>query len=90
MNLTTEQLSFLARLAKTPDGRLLVGILQAKLVVRDTDLRKQTGEHVFRAQGRSLELAELIDDITQAEQRLTRSQATPRASRPVVSNWEPR
>lgn len=73
MRLTSTQLQFLARVATTPDGKVLVDLLQARLRDRDAKLRASTGEEVFREQGRALELAELIDDFTQAQQRLERA-----------------
>lgn len=79
MHLSSDDLAFLARFNKTPDGQYLLRLLQAKLVERDQMLRKATGEEVHRAQGRALELDELIADITTAQQKLTPSR------RPVTS-----
>ena len=59
--------------------RYLLRLLQAKLAERDQALRSSTGEEVYRFQGRALELAELIGDITKAQQKLTRN------VRPVTS-----
>lgn len=73
MRLNNTQLQFLARVATTPDGKVLVDLLQARLRERDAKLRASTGEEVFREQGRALELAELIDDFAQAQQRLERA-----------------
>lgn len=73
MQLSRPQLEFLARLARSPDGQLLLQILQAKQAECDAGLRTASGEEVFRKQGRAVEISELIADITQAEQRLTRS-----------------
>lgn len=73
MHLSGEQLAFLARFSKTPDGRFLLGVLQAKLAEREQKLRSAVGEEVYRTQGRALELDELIADIIKAEQKLTRS-----------------
>ena len=73
MRLSNEQLQFLARLNKAPEGQLLLGILRAKLQERDSELRTKTGEEVYRAQGRASEIDKLIADITQAQARLTRT-----------------
>lgn len=79
MHLSSEQLQFLARFSKTPDGRFLLSVLQAKLAEREQKLRTAAGEEVYRNQGRALELDELIADIAKAEQKLTRN------VRPVTS-----
>lgn len=90
MRLSNEQLEFLARLNKAPEGPLLLAFLQAKLRERDTALRTATGEEVYRSQGRATELDELIADITQAQARLTRavapgtSQVRPGSYQPVT------
>lgn len=75
MRLTHEQLDFLARFSKAPEARLMLQLLQAKLVERESKLRSAVGEEVYRAQGRALELDELIADISEAQARLTRSAA---------------
>jgi hypothetical protein len=77
MRLNSTQLQFLARIAMTPDGKVLVDLLQARLRDRDAKLRAATGEEVFRQQGRALEIAELIDDFTQSQQRLERAVSPP-------------
>lgn len=77
MRLSDSQLRFLAHFATTPDGQALANLLQERLVERDSKLRTATGEEVLRAQGRALELAELIGEITQAQLKLGRSLPTP-------------
>jgi hypothetical protein len=74
MKLSGEQLQFLARLNRSPDGAYLLTVLRARLADRDAVLRKARGEDVFRAQGRADELADLIDDITKAHDQLARNQ----------------
>jgi hypothetical protein len=76
MQLSSSQLGFLARLSKSPDGQFLLELLKARLAERDTALRRATGEEVHRNQGRALELSEIIADITEADERLTRSRQT--------------
>jgi len=77
MRLSSTQLQFLARIAMTPDGKVLVDLLQARLRDHDAKLRAATGEEVFRQQGRALEIAELIDDFVQSQQRLERAVPPP-------------
>lgn len=72
MTLSGEQLQFLERFSKSPDGQFLLKILRAKLAERDEALRKSKGEDVYRAQGRALELDELVADLTDAHVKLTR------------------
>jgi len=43
------------------------------LAESDKALRNARGEDVLRAQGRAIELDELVADITEAEQKLKRS-----------------
>ena len=76
MRLTQDQLVFLDRFSKSPEGRLWVELLQARLREQETNLRTKTGEEVYRCQGRALELDELLADILQSHVRLTRSQPT--------------
>lgn len=84
MHLNGEYLDFLARFAKSPEGRVLLGLLQAKLRERETKLRAAAGEEVYRVQGRALELDELIADITSAQLKLNRTSPTLPASRLVA------
>lgn len=72
MKLSGEQLQFLGRFSKSPDGQFLLTILRAKLAERDEALRKTSGEDVYRTQGRALELDELVADITDANEKLNR------------------
>lgn len=73
MRLDNDDLAFLARLSKSPDGRRLLQMLQAKQAECNDKLRAVTGEEVLRWQGRALAVDEMIADIAQAEQKLTRS-----------------
>ncbi len=73
MHLDADDLAFLARLNKSPDGRRLLQLLQAKQTECNDKLRAVTGEEVLRWQGRALAVDEMIADIAQAEQKLTRS-----------------
>lgn len=84
MRLDNDDLAFLARLSKSPDGRRLLQMLQAKQAECNDKLRTTTGEEVLRWQGRALAVDEMIADIAQAEQKLTRNapSATSR-TRPV-------
>lgn len=73
MHLNGTQLQFLSRLSKTPDGLMLLQVLQAKLAESDAKLRSANGEEVYRAQGRAQAFAEMIGDITSADDKLTRN-----------------
>jgi hypothetical protein len=81
MKLSGEQLQFLDRFSKSPDGQFLLMILRAKLAERDEALRKASGEDVYRTQGRAVELDELIADIIDARDKLNRSMAARPATR---------
>lgn len=83
MRLSADDLAFLARLSKSPDGRRLVQLLQAKQAECNDKLRSTTGEEVLRWQGRALAVDELLADIAQAERKLTRNEA------PVTSQARP-
>ena len=74
MALDLVDLEALRRYARSPEGRGLVLILEKKLRESDLKLRELLGEHLIRQQGRSLQLQELIDDLTKAEQRLERQE----------------
>lgn len=76
MRLSTEDLQFLARFARMPDGARLLTLLRARLAERDSELRKARGEDVIRAQGRAQELDELITVIESADPQLKRSQTS--------------
>jgi hypothetical protein len=77
MQLTTDQLQFLARLSKSPDGRFLVtNYIEPKLAEADGKLRTARGEDIFRAQGAATALAELLADIASAEKRLNQAAST--------------
>lgn len=79
MHLSSDDLAFLDRFSKTPDGQYLLKLLRAKLAEREQKLRTATGEEVYRNQGRALELDEMIAEVTTAQQKLTRN------VRPVTS-----
>lgn len=73
MQLSTDDLTFLARLAKSPDGARLVTLLQALLGDVEGQLRKLEGVQMHRAQGRALAFDELIDNMSDAEKKLNRN-----------------
>jgi hypothetical protein len=85
MQLKSDELQFLARLSRTPDGATLLKLLRAKLAEADGELRKAQGENVYRAQGHAQELDELISLIVDAEQQLKRIEA----SRPRLPSYAP-
>jgi hypothetical protein len=75
MRLEQDDLLWLERFAKTPDGQRLLGLLNSRLAEVSVDLRKQSGEALYRAQGAAVLLDELLQDITEASQRLMRQSA---------------
>lgn len=81
-HLTEEQLKLLARLNKTPEGQIFIGILDSKLAVQDVNCRSMVGPELHQAQGKALQLQELIDDFTEAQSRLEHKVL---AQRPVRS-----
>lgn len=83
--LSTNDLEFLRRFARMPEGKALVELFQRNLAETDVKLRTTIGDELLRMQGRAQLLAELIDQVTKAEATLTR--ATPR--RPIApSAWD--
>lgn len=79
MHLSESQLLFLARFAKSPDGREFLELYRAKLAEVESKLRTQAGEELYRQQGRAIQLDELLADITDANKKLTVSKsANPR------------
>lgn len=76
MQLSKDQLTFLAALARSPEGKFLTQLLEAKLHEQDAKLRTAVGEEVYRAQGRAQATAELIGDIQGAQHSLNRSVQT--------------
>lgn len=81
MVLSTDELTFLARFAKSPDAKALVSILQGKLGDVEGKLRRAEGAEMHRCQGRAQQLDELLADIRDAEMRLHTSTAQSTASR---------
>lgn len=73
MHLDASQLEFLARFSKSPEGYTLIKLLRAKLAEVEGKLRTQSGEELYRTQGRAVQLDELLADIATADEKLTRS-----------------
>lgn len=63
MRLTAQQLDFLARLGKSPDGQLLQTMLKAEIDDTNEQLRSGTGEVLYRAQGKATYLVELAKHL---------------------------
>lgn len=68
--LTEIELQVMSRLASGPDGQILIEALKKRLADRDAQLRKLDGPDLHRAQGRAVEIAELLDDLTGARKKL--------------------
>lgn len=77
-HLNNPELEALRRYARLPEGRGLIQILEKKLAESDEKLRSLTGELLYRQQGRSLALAEFLDEIAGADQVLKRQELTRR------------
>lgn len=60
MHLTDDDLAFLARFAKTPDGEYLGRLLTRAQGGIDTQLRTASGEVLFRLQGRAQQLEDTV------------------------------
>jgi hypothetical protein len=78
MTLTAEQVAFLVRLSKSPEGKFLVGMYEVELREIDVKLRKATGEAIYQAQGRAQQLEEMIGRITNAGQKANPAPLTAR------------
>ncbi len=72
MSMTNAQLEGLSRFARLPEGRVFVELMEMRLAEHDAKTRTACGEEVYRSQGRAQALAQLIEDIEQAGQRLQR------------------
>jgi len=74
MRLTTEQLSFMARFARSPEGQFFAKMLEQRQAELNSKLRDATGEEIYRTQGRAKEVDELIIQINSAQQTLNRNE----------------
>jgi hypothetical protein len=82
MTLTSDQLLFLARFSKSPEGKFLVSMYEAELAEVDGKLRKAVGEDIYRLQGRASQIEEMIDRIKTAERKATSGRSAPQTPRP--------
>jgi len=81
MTLTPDQLQFLARFSKSPEGKFLVSMYEAELAEVDGKLRRATEADIYRLQGRASQLDEMIGRIKTAESKAN-SQRPVHAPRP--------
>jgi hypothetical protein len=58
-----QDLDMLRRFGSTPEGRLLVAVLQDRLADCDRRNRRAIGEDLYRSQGRALEIEELLQSF---------------------------
>lgn len=72
MSLTTPELDELHRVSRSPDGQVVLRLLEKRLAEHDKAMRTADGNEVFRAQGKAQAIQQLIDDITQAGEILQR------------------
>lgn len=82
MTLTSEQLHFLARFWKSPEGKFLVGMYEAELAEVDVKLRKATGDDIYRLQGRASQLEVMIERIKNSDSNATSRRPAPQVPRP--------
>lgn len=60
MQLNTQQLEYLARLGRAPEGQMLKQLCQAWVDEANGNLRTKSGEHLLREQGRAVMLDEFM------------------------------
>lgn len=84
MRLSEQQLRFLARFAKAPEGKEFLELMRAALEDVTLKLRTTEGAEMHRQQGRAQQLDEIVAWITDANQKLTTGQASARTRRPVT------
>lgn len=82
MTLTSEQLHFLARFWKSPEGKFLVSMYEAELAEVDVKLRKATGDDIYRLQGRASQLEVMIERIKNSDSNATSKRSAPLVPRP--------
>lgn len=56
-------LEVIRRLAGTPEGRLLVSVLQSRLTDLDKRNRRVIGDELVRSQGRAIEIEEILTEL---------------------------
>jgi flagellar hook-basal body complex protein FliE len=83
MRLSESQLVFLARFAKSPEGREFADLMRAELADVEAKLRTCTGEEVYRQQGHAQRLDKILSDLAEASQRLSATQSAARPRRLV-------
>jgi len=78
LQLREEQVEFLARLNKSPEGQALLAILNMLQGELDAALRKARGEDIYRAQGAAEQVDVIISMLTTAQLKLERRATAPR------------
>lgn len=81
--LTSEQLAFLDRFARTPDAHSLAVILGAELKAVEQDLRTLSGDLLMRAQGKAQQLDWLLVKLS-TERQPSRPVPQPRHTGPLT------
>lgn len=89
VKLSSIELQTLARINASPDGQILRDILTKRLAEHDSANRKLEGPELHRSQGRSQELALLLDNLTSAREMVDAQAAREGRARNVVT-WNPR
>jgi len=86
MRLTAQQLEFLARLGKSPEGSLLQTMIRAEIDDVNMQLRTLTGEHLYRAQGKAAHLDDLAKHLAAP---IFQSQKRDLQAEPNGHRWTP-
>lgn len=84
MKLDSTDLDVLRRFAVLPEGARWVSILTRNLAETDVRLRTAIGDDLLRTQGKAQLLAELISQVTQAEEKLERAATRRQVVMPTV------
>jgi hypothetical protein len=81
MQLQDQELQFLARLGKSPEGLHLLMLIQAEIAEVNGNLRKFSGETLTREQGKAL----WLDEFARRLQTDATAQRIARLPRPTAS-----
>jgi len=81
MQLQDRELQFLARLGKSAEGLHLLGLIQAEIAEVNGNLRKLTGESLYREQGK----AQWLDEFARRLETDATAQRIARRPTPIAS-----
>lgn len=75
--LTEQEIATLVRLNAGIDGHVLSGLLERRLAEVEKTLRTTEGAEMHRAQGRAIELEQLIADLFGARKKMDQQRQAP-------------